>query len=61
MIKQKKIPQRRPNRDDPAQSRAFIKKAREIEANEEQSDADALIEHLLKKPPESRKPKHPDK
>lgn len=41
--------------DDKEQSRLFIKKAREIGANEERSRADELIERLAKKPPEPRK------
>jgi hypothetical protein len=45
------------SRDDPAQSRAFIKKAREIEADENRSVADELLGHLHKKPPEPRNKK----
>jgi len=41
-------------RDDPAQSKAFIEKAREIEADEESSAADELIGRLAKRPPEPR-------
>jgi hypothetical protein len=41
--------------DDPKQSRAFIEKAREIEADEEHSAADKLMERLAKTP-KSRKP-----
>jgi hypothetical protein len=41
-------------RDNPEQSRAFIEKAREIEADEEQSKADDLMGQLAKKPPEPR-------
>ena len=44
-------------RDDEEQSRLFIKKAREIGANEENSRADELIGRLAKKPPEPRKSK----
>jgi hypothetical protein len=45
-------------RDDPEQSRLFLKKAREIGADEEKSGADALMEQLAKLPPEPRiKPK----
>jgi hypothetical protein len=40
---------------DPEQSRAFIEKAREIEAEEEHSAADKLMERLAKTP-KSRKP-----
>jgi hypothetical protein len=39
----------------PNQSKAFIKKAREIEADEEHSAADKLMERLAKTP-KSRKP-----
>lgn len=46
----KKLP-----RDDDEQSRLFIKKAREIGADEKNSRADELIGHLAKKPPEPRK------
>jgi hypothetical protein len=45
-------------RDDPEQSRLFIKKAREIEADEENSAADELIGHLAKTPPAPRKKPH---
>jgi len=41
-------------RDDPEQSRLFIKKAREIGADEEKSRADALMGQLAKMPPEPR-------
>jgi transposase-like protein len=41
--------------DDKDQSKLFIKKAREIGADEEQSQADKLIGQLAKKPPEPRK------
>jgi hypothetical protein len=44
----------KPLHDDPEQSSAFIEKAREIGADEEHSEADSLIGHLAKKPPESR-------
>jgi hypothetical protein len=43
-------------RDDSAQSRTFIEKAREIEADEDRSAADELLGRLAKKPPEPRKP-----
>jgi hypothetical protein len=46
-----------PKRDDPEQSRLFIKKAREIGSDEEKSRADELIEQLAKKPPEPREAK----
>jgi hypothetical protein len=42
------------SRDDPAQSRAFIKKAREIGADEQRSAADELLGKLAKTPPEPR-------
>jgi len=38
--------------DDKEQSKAFIEKAREIEADEEKSAADELMGRLAKKPPE---------
>jgi hypothetical protein len=41
--------------DDKQQSKAFIEKAREIEADEEHSAADKLMERLAKTP-KSRKP-----
>jgi hypothetical protein len=44
----------RPSRDDPAQSRAFIKKAREIEADEAASRADDLMGRLAKRPPDPK-------
>jgi hypothetical protein len=47
--------QTKPRRDDAEQSRLFIKKAREIEANEEKSAADDLLGHLAKKPPEPKR------
>jgi hypothetical protein len=43
--------------DDPQQSRAFIEKAREIEANEKHSAADKLMERLAKTRPAPRKDK----
>jgi hypothetical protein len=42
-------------RDDPAQSRAFIKKARELGADEENSEADEVLGVLHKKRPEPQK------
>jgi hypothetical protein len=48
----------REGRDDPEQSRLFIKKAREIGADEENSRADEVIGRLAKKPPEPRPRKH---
>jgi hypothetical protein len=41
--------------DDKEQSRLFIKKAREIGADEKTSHADELIGRLAKRPPEPRK------
>jgi hypothetical protein len=41
-------------RDDPEQSRLFLKKARELQADKEKPDADALMRLLHKKPPEPR-------
>jgi hypothetical protein len=46
---------KRLRQDDPEQSRLFIKKARELGADEEKSRADELIGHLAKKPPDPRK------
>lgn len=46
----------RTRRDDPAQSRLFIKKAKEVEADETASASDTLIRHLAAKRPEPRKP-----
>ncbi len=43
--------------DDKEQSRLFIKKAREIGADEEKSASDGLIGQLAKKPPEPRNKK----
>jgi hypothetical protein len=42
--------------DDPAQSKAFIEKAREIQADEEHSAADQLMKRLAGKKPEPRLP-----
>lgn len=41
-------------RDDPEQSKLFIKKAREIGADEESWAADELLGHLRNKPPKPR-------
>jgi len=46
-------------RDDPEQSRLFLEKAREIEADEERSGADGLLGHLHRKPPEPRASSRP--
>lgn len=43
--------------DDKTQSRAFMEKAREIEADEDKSAADELIGKLAKMPPEPRNKK----
>ncbi|WP_181174950.1 MULTISPECIES: hypothetical protein [unclassified Mesorhizobium] len=44
--------------DNPSQSRAFIEKAREIEADEKKSAADALMGKLAHMPPDHKqKPK----
>jgi hypothetical protein len=40
--------------DDPEQPKAFIEKAREIEANEEHSAANKLMERLAKTSPQKR-------
>ena len=53
MLKRKTPPKRR-RLDDPEQSRLFVKKAREIGADEEDSAADALLGALHKKPHEPR-------
>jgi hypothetical protein len=45
---------RQPKKDDEAQSKAFIEKAKEIEADQKESAADALMERLAKQPPEPR-------
>lgn len=47
-------PKKRPKRDNEEQSRAFIKKAREIGANESRSAADELMGRLAKVPPTPR-------
>ncbi|WAX94420.1 hypothetical protein N7E70_022535 [Aminobacter sp. NyZ550] len=46
-------------RDDKKQSAAFIKKARELEADGEESAADELMKRLAKTPPEPRRPPAP--
>lgn len=43
-------------KDDKEQSKLFIKKAREIEADENSSASDQLIGRLAKMKPEPRKP-----
>jgi hypothetical protein len=54
MISSAKSKPAKTKRDDPAQSRAFIKKAREIGADEQRSAADELLGKLAKTPPEPR-------
>jgi hypothetical protein len=44
-----------PPKDDPDQSKLFIKKAREIGADEKKSAADKLMGRLAKMKPEPRK------
>jgi hypothetical protein len=41
-------------RDDPEQSKLFVKKAKEIGADDDRSAADALIGHLAKLPPQPK-------
>jgi hypothetical protein len=53
--KAKKVMAKKAQRDDPEQSKAFIEKAREIEADEAHSAADRLMERLAKTKPEPRK------
>lgn len=43
-----------PTPDDAAQSKSFIEKAREIGADEDNSNAEALIGWLTHKPPQPR-------
>jgi hypothetical protein len=45
---------KRVHKDDPEQSRRFIKTARELGVSEDTSAADELLGHLYKKPPEPR-------
>jgi hypothetical protein len=53
MAKKKRLSPQRP--DDEEQSKLFIEKAREIEADENQSAADELLGRLAKTPPQPRK------
>jgi len=46
-----------PPPDDKEQSKLFLKKARDIGADEEDSAADELLKHLHGKTPEPRKKK----
>jgi hypothetical protein len=57
MTRKKKtaLPKADRRRDDPAQSRVFIKKAREVEADETNSEAEAVLGVLAKKPPTRHK------
>jgi hypothetical protein len=57
---QTKLRKRPATSDDPAQSRAFIEKARDIAADEEHSAADELMERLAKSKPEPRSKKPSD-
>lgn len=53
---------RRAGRDDPEQSRQFIEKAKEIEADQESDDAaDSIMERLGSKPPQQHKKEKPDR
>jgi hypothetical protein len=54
MARSLNMPTKKTKRDDPVQSRAFIKKAREIGADEARSGAEELLGFLHKKPPEPR-------
>lgn len=47
----------KPRPDDPEQSRAFIEKALEVEADEKKSAADKVMGRLAEKKPEPHKPK----
>jgi hypothetical protein len=51
---QSKAPQKTARRDDPEQSKAFIEKAREIEADEKNSAADELMARMAKMKPEPK-------
>lgn len=51
------MPTKAEKHDDKGPSKLFLEKAREIEADEEQSAADELMKRLAKTPPEPRKPK----
>ena len=44
----------KPTSDDSEQAKAFIKKAREIGADEEKSAADALMARMAKIPPQPK-------
>lgn len=50
-----KHPSKLSQKNNPEQSRLFIEKAREIEADQQRSRADELLGHLASKPPEPRK------
>lgn len=51
----KKKTKQNPNKDDAEQSRLFIAKAREVEADEKTSTSDQLLGRLAKMKPEPRK------
>jgi hypothetical protein len=44
----------KPNPDDPKQSKLFIEKAREIEADEKRSAADKVMGRLVKMKPQPK-------
>jgi hypothetical protein len=46
---------KKPVSDDEEQSRLFIEKAREIEADEKKSVSDELMRHMARMKPEPRK------
>jgi hypothetical protein len=46
---------RAPKRDDPEQSKLFIAKAREHDADENRSDADELLGRLARLPPQPKR------
>ena len=50
-------PRPKGGRDDPEQSKLFVKAAREAEADGDQSVADALMGHLAKHPPQPKQRK----
>jgi hypothetical protein len=55
VAKSSKSPNAPRRADDPGQSKLFIEKAREIEADEKHSTADKLMGRLAKMKPEPRK------
>jgi len=60
MISSTKSKSAKTKRDDPEQSRLFIKKARESGADERKSASDQLLQRLAKMPPEPRSKKVKD-